>query len=191
MREALPSHLPVTVKVRLGWDSGERRFEIADAVQQAGASELVVHGRTKEDGYRAEAINWQAIGEIRQRLRIPVVANGDIWDWQSAQACMSATGCDALMIGRGALNVPNLSRVVKYNEAPMAWPDVVALLQKYTRLEKQGDTGLYHVARIKQWLGYLRKAYPQADGLFTDIRALKHSAAIAEAIDRQAAALAL
>ena len=153
MREALPSHLPVTVKVRLGWDSGERRFEIADAVQQAGASELVVHGRTKEDGYRAEAINWQAIGEIRQRLRIPVVANGDIWDWQSAQACMSATGCDALMIGRGALNVPNLSRVVKYNEAPMAWPDVVALLQKYTRLEKQGDTGLYHVARIKQWLG--------------------------------------
>lgn len=191
MREAVPSPLPVTVKVRLGWDSGERRFEIADAVQQAGASELVVHGRTKEDGYRAEAINWQAIGEIRQRLRIPVVANGEIWDWQSAQACLKATGCDAVMIGRGALNVPNLSRVVKYNDAPMAWPDVVALLQKYTRLEKQGDTGLYHVARIKQWLGYLRKAYPQADGLFTDIRALKHSAAIAEAIDRQAAALAL
>ncbi|WP_312141718.1 tRNA dihydrouridine(16) synthase DusC [Pantoea septica] len=191
MREAVPSQLPVTVKVRLGWDSGERRFEIADAVQQAGASELVVHGRTKEDGYRAEAINWQAIGEIRQRLRIPVVANGEIWDWQSAQACLKATGCDAVMIGRGALNVPNLSRVVKYNDAPMAWPDVVALLQKYTRLEKQGDTGLYHVARIKQWLGYLRKAYPQADGLFTDIRALKHSAAIAEAIDRQAAALVL
>ncbi|WP_033789106.1 tRNA dihydrouridine(16) synthase DusC [Pantoea septica] len=191
MREAVPSPLPVTVKVRLGWDSGERRFEIADAVQQAGASELVVHGRTKEDGYRAEAINWQAIGEIRQRLSIPVVANGEIWDWQSAQACLKATGCDAVMIGRGALNVPNLSRVVKYNDAPMAWPDVVALLQKYARLEKQGDTGLYHVARIKQWLGYLRKAYPQADGLFTDIRALKHSAAIAEAIDRQAAALAL
>ena len=191
MREAVPSHLPVTVKVRLGWDSGERRFEIADAVQQAGASELVVHGRTKEDGYRAEAIHWQAIGEIRQRLRIPVVANGEIWDWRSAQACMGVTGCDAVMIGRGALNVPNLSRVVKYNEAPMAWPDVVTLLQKYTRLEKQGDTGLYHVARIKQWLGYLRKAYPQADGLFTDIRALKHSSAIAEAIDRQAVALAL
>jgi len=191
MREAVPSHLPVTVKVRLGWDSGERRFEIADAVQQAGASELVVHGRTKEDGYRAEAINWQAIGEIRQRLRIPVVANGEIWDWQSAQACLKATGCDAVMIGRGALNVPNLSRVVKYNEAPMAWPDVVALLQKYARLEKQGDTGLYHVARIKQWLGYLRKAYPQADGLFTSIRTLKHSAAIAEAIDQQALSLAL
>ncbi|URQ61952.1 tRNA dihydrouridine(16) synthase DusC [Pantoea alhagi] len=185
MREAVPATLPVTVKVRLGWDSGERCFEIADAVQQAGASELVVHGRTKEDGYRAEAINWQAIGEIRQRLSIPVIANGEIWDWQSAQACMAATGCDAVMIGRGALNVPNLSRVIKENAPPMPWPQVMALLHRYTRLEKQGDTGMYHVARIKQWLGYLRKAYPQADTLFTTVRTLKSSPEIAAAIDRQ------
>lgn len=186
MREAVPADLPVTVKVRLGWDSSARSLEIADAVQQAGASELTVHGRTKEEGYRAEAINWQAIGEIRQRLRIPVIANGEIWDWQSAQNCMAVTGCDAVMIGRGALNIPNLSRVVKYNEPPMVWPDVVRLLQKYSRLEKQGDTGLYHVARIKQWLGYLRKAYGEADGLFSEIRALKNSGDIAQAIDRHA-----
>lgn len=185
MRAAVPADLPVTVKVRLGWDSGERRFEIADAVQQAGASELVVHGRTKEEGYRAEAINWQAIGEIRQRLSIPVIANGEIWDWQSAQACMAATGCEAVMIGRGALNVPNLSQVIKDNAPPMPWPQVMALLHRYTRLEKQGDTGMYHVARIKQWLGYLRKAYPQADTLFTTVRTLKSSPEIAAAIDRQ------
>ncbi|WP_437889248.1 tRNA dihydrouridine(16) synthase DusC [Phytobacter sp. V91] len=182
MREAVPSHLPVTVKIRLGWDSGERQFEIADAVQQAGATELVVHGRTKEDGYKAERINWQAIGEIRQRLTIPVVANGEIWDWQSAQDCMAATGCDAVMIGRGALNVPNLSRVVKENAPRMPWPEVVALLQKYTRLEKQGDTGLYHVARIKQWLGYLRKEYVESQGVFEQIRTLKTSADIARVI---------
>jgi tRNA-dihydrouridine synthase C len=181
MREAVPAHLPVSVKVRLGWDSGARRFEIADAVQQAGASELVVHGRTKEDGYKAERINWQAIGEIRQRLTIPVVANGEIWDWQSAQDCMAATGCDAV-IGRGALNVPNLSRVVKDNAPRMPWPEVVALLQKYTRLEKQGDTGMYHVARIKQWLGYLRKEYVDAIALFEQIRTLKSSPDIARAI---------
>lgn len=138
MREAVPAHLPVTVKVRLGWDNSDRQFEIADAVQQAGASELAVHGRTKEQGYKAEHINWQAIGEIRQRLTIPVIANGEIWDWQSAQDCMAISGCDAVMIGRGALNIPNLSRVVKYNEPRMPWPDVVTLLQKYTRLEKQG-----------------------------------------------------
>jgi len=145
MREAVPSHLPVTVKVRLGWDSGDRQFEIADAVQQAGATELVVHGRTKEDGYKE-------------------------------------TGCNAVMIGRGALNVPNLSRVVKYNEPRMPWADVVKLLQKYTRLEKQGDTGLYHVARIKQWLSYLRKEYDDALGLFQEIRTLQTSADIARVI---------
>lgn len=182
MREAVPDHLPVTVKVRLGWDNSDRQFEIADAVQQAGASELVVHGRTKEQGYKAEHINWQAIGEIRQRLTIPVIANGEIWDWQSAQDCMAISGCDAVMIGRGALNIPNLSRVVKYNEPRMPWPDVVMLLQKYTRLEKQGDTGLYHVARIKQWLGYLRKEYSEATALFQEIRALNNSPDIARAI---------
>lgn len=183
MREAVPAHLPVTVKIRLGWDSGDKQFEIADAVQQAGASELVVHGRTKEDGYKAERINWAAIGEIRKRLRIPVVANGEIWDWQSAQDCMAVTGCDAVMIGRGALNVPNLSRVVKYNAPRMPWPEVVQLLQRYSQLEKQGDTGMYHVARIKQWLGYLRKEYVEATALFEQVRTLKHSSAIAAAID--------
>lgn len=182
MREAVPAHLPVTVKVRLGWDNSDRQFEIADAVQQAGASELAVHGRTKEQGYKAEHINWQAIGEIRQRLTIPVIANGEIWDWQSAQDCMAISGCDAVMIGRGALNIPNLSRVVKYNEPRMPWPDVVTLLQKYTRLGKQGDTGLYHVARIKQWLGYLRKEYSEATALFQEIRALNGSPDIARAI---------
>jgi len=184
MREAVPSHLPVTVKVRLGWDSGARQFEIADAVQQAGATEITVHGRTKEDGYKADKINWAAIGEIRQRLNIPVIANGEIWDWQSAQDCMAATGCDSVMIGRGALNVPNLSRVIKQNAPKMPWPEVMLLLKKYVRLEKQGDTGLYHVARIKQWLGYLRKEYAEASEVFSEIRALKTSADIARAIER-------
>ena len=183
MREAVPAHLPVTVKIRLGWDSDVRQFEIADAVQQAGATELVVHGRTKEDGYKAECINWSAIGEIRNRLSIPVTANGEIWDWQSAQDCMAATGCDAVMVGRGALNIPNLSRVIKYNDTRMPWPDVVKLLQKYSQLEKQGDTGLYHVARIKQWLGYLRKEYVEATELFTTIRTMKRSDDISFAIN--------
>lgn len=86
------------------------------------------------------------------------------------------------MIGRGALNVPNLSKVIKYNAPPLPWPEVVALLQRYTQLEKQVDTGMYHVARIKQWLGYLRKAYVEADDLFRQIRTLTTSDAIARTI---------
>ncbi|MEY8713245.1 tRNA dihydrouridine(16) synthase DusC [Mangrovibacter phragmitis] len=184
MREAVPAHLPVTVKVRLGWDSSQHSIEIADAVQQAGATELVVHGRTKEDGYRAERIDWAAIGRIRERLHIPVIANGEIRDQASALACMAQTGCDAIMVGRWALNVPNISRVIKYGEPAMPWPDVIQLLKKYCRLEKQGDTGMYHVARIKQWLGYLRKNYSQASELFATVRTLNTSAAIRQAIEQ-------
>ncbi|MDF7680739.1 tRNA dihydrouridine(16) synthase DusC [Enterobacteriaceae bacterium ESL0689] len=179
MREAVPDDLPVTVKIRLGWDSGAQQFEIADAVQQAGASELVVHGRTKEDAYKAERINWAAIGEIRQRLSIPVIANGEVNDWQSAQHCLAVTGCDGVMVGRGALMIPNLSRVIKENLPPMPWPEVNALLKKYIYMEKQNDNGMYHVARIKQWLSYLRKHYHEAQTLFSAIRTLKTSPAIA------------
>lgn len=166
MREAVPLNQPVSVKVRLGWDSASQAMEIADAVQQGGATEITIHGRTKIDGYRAERINWQAIGEIRQQLAIPVIANGEIWDFESAQCCLQITGCCDLMIGRGALNVPNLSHVVKYNQPKMAWSGVLKLLYHYVNLENTLDTGFYHVARIKQWLRYLDKAYPQAVSLF-------------------------
>lgn len=166
IRQAVPAGLPVSVKVRLGWDSATQCFEIADAVQQGGASEITVHGRTKVDGYRAERINWQAIGEIRQRLQIPVIANGEIWDFDSAKKCVEVTACDALMIGRGALNVPNLSRVVKWNAPKMPWSEVMQLLFQYVNMENEQDTGFYHVARIKQWLRYLDKEYPEAIDLF-------------------------
>lgn len=95
MRNAVPLELPVSVKVRLGWDSSTYSHEIADAVAQGGATEITVHGRTKEDGYNAEKINWQAIGDIRQRLSIPVIANGEIWNREDALACLATTGCDA------------------------------------------------------------------------------------------------
>lgn len=170
LREAVPVDVIVSVKVRLGWDNPEQAFEIADAVQQGGASEITIHGRTKMDGYRADRINWGKINEVRQRLAIPVIANGEIWDWPSAQACLAQTGCHDLMIGRGALNIPNLSQVVKYNQTKMPWHDVLALLHQYAHTENQFDTGFYHVARIKQWLGYLKKAYPEAETLFQRIK---------------------
>lgn len=166
MRSAVPDDQMVSVKVRLGWDSAEQCFEIADAVQQGGANEITIHGRTKMDGYRAERINWQKIAEIRQRLAIPVIANGEIWDFESAKKCVETTACNALMIGRGALNVPNLSRVVKFNQPKMAWTEVMQLLYRYVQMENKADTGFYHVARIKQWLRYLDKEYPQAVELF-------------------------
>ncbi|AFU19239.1 tRNA dihydrouridine(16) synthase DusC [Actinobacillus suis] len=166
MREAVPQEQIVSVKVRLGWDSADQCFEIADAVAQGGANEITVHGRTKQDGYRAERINWQAIGEIQKRLSIPVIANGEIWDFESAKNCQNMTACSSLMIGRGALNTPNLSRVVKFNQPKMPWHEVLQLLFQYVNMENERDSGFYHVARIKQWLHYLDKEYPEAKDLF-------------------------
>ncbi|HDR1040537.1 tRNA dihydrouridine(16) synthase DusC [Pasteurella multocida] len=183
LRAAVPKALPVSVKVRLGWDNSEQAFEIADAVQQGGATEITIHGRTKMDGYRADRINWAKINDVRQRLSIPVIANGEIWDWQSGQACLAETGCQDLMIGRGALNIPNLSQVVKFNQAKMPWAEVLILLHQYAHTENQFDTGFYHVARIKQWLGYLKKAYPQADALFQLIKTCHDGQALRMKID--------
>ena len=125
VRSAVPAEHTVSAKIRLGWDDASQMLEIADAVQQAGANELTVHGRTKTDGYRATAINWQAIGQIREFVNIPVIANGEIWNYDDGQRCQAITGCDSLMVGRGALNIPNLGRVVKHNDAAIPWPEVV------------------------------------------------------------------
>lgn len=182
MRQAVAADKPISVKIRLGWESIDHRFEIADAAQQGGASELVVHGRTKEDGYRADKINWQAIGDIRQRLSIPVIANGEIWSIEDAQRCLEITGCQDLMVGRGALNVPNLGAVIKQQQDKMPWEQVLQLLKKYVQTENPFDTGLYNIARTKQWLGYLRKEYDEASELFAIVRTITDKQQLSSAI---------
>lgn len=177
--DAMPKgHLKacVSVKIRLGWSSSNEVFEIADAVIKAGANELAIHGRTKEDGYKADRINWQAINMIKQKSPIKVIANGEIWDFESAQHCQTITGCDALMIGRGALTLPNIASVIKGNSSPMDWQAVLALLLRYFEMENQNKHNtVYHMGRTKQWLNYLRVRYPQAEEMFRLVRPLKKS----------------
>ncbi|MCK3657730.1 tRNA dihydrouridine synthase DusC [Pasteurellaceae bacterium Pebbles2] len=173
LRQAVPQDQPVSVKVRLGWDDVSQSFEIADAVQQGGASEITIHGRTKMDGYRADRINWQQIAKVREKLHIPVIANGEIWHWQDGQNCLKTTGCQDLMIGRGALNIPNLSLIIKHNHAKLSWAEIMPILQKYAQMENIHDSGFYHVARIKQWLQYLKKEYTEATTLFEFIKTCK------------------
>ena len=170
LRQAVPSEFSVSVKVRLGWDDISPAFEIADAVEQGGATEITVHGRTKADGYRVDRINWKKIGEVRERLSIPVIANGEIWYWQDGQDCLSQTGCQDLMVGRGALNIPNISHVLKSNAEKMPWCEIQKILKKYANVENEYDSGFYHVARIKQWLRYLNKEYDEANQVFDKIK---------------------
>ncbi|ELI1838884.1 tRNA dihydrouridine(16) synthase DusC [Vibrio fluvialis] len=171
-RDAVPSDILVTAKIRLGWENPDDCFEIVDAVQQAGADELTVHARTKADGYKASEIKWDYIDQIRQKTTVPLIANGEIWNYADGQACIETTGVDSLMVCRGALNVPNLGNIVKHNHSAMPWHEVVDLLLEYSAYEVRGDKGKYYPNRVKQWFSYLRQSYPQAADLFREIRTM-------------------
>lgn len=107
VRAAIPGHVPVSVKMRLGWDSIEPILENSRMAEEGGASWITIHGRTRVTGY-APPIYWPPIGKVREQLRIPVVANGDIFSLEEFRRCRAETGCRHFMLGRGALASPEL-----------------------------------------------------------------------------------
>ena len=97
---------PVTVKIRAGWDADSiNAVEMAHAVSAAGASAISVHGRTREQYYSGKA-DWSVIAAVKRAVDIPVIGNGDVTDGASAIRMMEETGCDFVMVGRGALGNP-------------------------------------------------------------------------------------
>ena len=103
-------NLPVTVKIRSGWDNRcINAVEIAKIVEDCGASAITVHPRTREERYGIKA-NWSIIKEVKDTVSIPVIGNGDIFTCYDAKRMIDKTGCDAIMIGRGALGNPWLIR---------------------------------------------------------------------------------
>ena len=98
--------LPVTVKIRKGWDdSSVNAVEIAQLAEKAGAKAVAVHARTRQQMYSG-SVDYEIIKQVKQAVDIPVIGNGDIVDEQSAAIMLEKTNCDALMIGRGALGNP-------------------------------------------------------------------------------------
>ncbi len=104
VKSAVP--VPVTVKLRKGWDSGSvNAVEIAKICEAAGADAVTVHGRTREQMYVPGA-DWEIIRQVKQAVGIPVIGNGDVVSAQTAAQMLERTGCDAVMVGRGALGNP-------------------------------------------------------------------------------------
>ena len=98
--------VPVTVKIRSGWDSNHiNAVEVAKVIEKAGASAICVHPRTRSQGYRGEA-DWSIIKAVKDNVNIPVIGNGDIKTPEDAKRMLDETGCDAIMIGRGVLGNP-------------------------------------------------------------------------------------
>jgi tRNA-dihydrouridine synthase C len=116
VRRAVPMDKPVSAKMCLGFNDASRAVECAIALAEGGASELVVHARTKADGYRPPAF-WERLPAIREAVSIPVIANGEIWTVEDAQRCREISGCDSLMLGRGMVTSPGLALAIKAHSA--------------------------------------------------------------------------
>lgn len=156
-------NVPVTVKTRLGWDKGSIRVvEMAQALEQAGADAITVHGRTKAMLYSGKA-DWDMIGKVVQSVSIPVIANGDIFSPEDALRCKMHTGASLFMLGRGTFGDPWLfSRCAAAlagdaipERPPLAQRMEVALRQFHLAQEDKGE----HIACLearKHLAWYLR-----------------------------------
>ncbi len=185
-RAQVPKHIPVTAKMRLGFNDRSNYLDNAIAAFEAGATEITVHARSRADGYRPPAY-WETIADIKQVVTIPVIANGEIWSVDDFLRCKNESGCDDFMLGRGLLSCPDLALSIKAHQlgesyTPMKWSEVCDILQSFfnstTDLYPQKHTG----NRVKQWLNYLRRQYPEAQNLFDTIKRYRTKEEINQAL---------
>jgi len=168
VRRAVPLSMPVSAKMRLGHRDESRMLECALAIEAAGASELTVHARTKLHGYRPPAY-WDRIALIRAAVRLPVVANGEIWSVADAKRCLAESGCDALMLGRGIVADPGLALALRGAAAP-DWAALRPHVRHYWRNIAAHVSPRHRAGRLKQWLNLLRRRFPQAQAAFDTVR---------------------
>lgn len=154
-------NLPVSVKFRKGWDGSHvNAVEFAHILEESGASLLCIHGRTRDKMYAGRA-DWDIIGQVKARVSIPVIGNGDVDGGQAALELLSATGCDGVMVGRAALGNPWVFGQIKaaLASAPYAPPsrgEIYDTLLAQVRWAEaaQGKNGV--IALRKQIVCYLR-----------------------------------
>ena len=168
VRAAVPHEIPVSAKLRLGWDCMSSIHANAERAARGGASWITIHGRTKMQGYTPPAY-WRPIGEVRAMLDIPVVANGEIWGVDDLKRCQDETGCEHFMIGRGALAEPGIvracaqvlgmkigpSHVDMLDGDPARWRDLLSMVVARSMICNESERRT--VSRLKQWLNYAHK----------------------------------
>lgn len=187
VRNRLPETIPLTAKMRLGFENTALTLICAEAIARAGACELTVHARTKVEGYTLPA-HWEWLKVIADAVDIPIIANGDVFSLDDYVAIKEVSGCDRVMLGRGALMRPDLALQIKAYERgesvqPFAWETVHFWLGRFFDLcLAKAANHKYPAARLKQWLGMLKQTYPEALVLFDEIRALNDSMAIQEVL---------
>ncbi len=186
VRGAVSDHIPVTAKIRLGFDDASLLSDIVGGIVEAGATELCIHARTRKEGYKPPA-HWHYINDIRQQVSIPLIINGEIWSVRDAIQAKRDSGCEDLMLGRGALACPDLARSIQSNGNDahyiMAnWSQVLGWVETFFEtcisLSSPHSVG----NRLKQWLVFLKRHYSGADLLFQQVKRLKTAEEIQLAI---------
>ena len=124
--------VPVTGKIRLGWDENWRNYlEVAHVLEDSGASLIAVHGRTRAQAYTGSA-DWDAISEVKQAVRVPVIGNGDVRSVADIARLRAHTGCDAVMIGRAAIGNPWI--FARLEREAVAFDAIAALMRRHLAL---------------------------------------------------------
>lgn len=170
VRKALPQEIAVSAKLRLGWDSLDPIHLNAEMAAQGGASWITIHGRTRAQGY-CPPVYWKPMREVRERIGIPVVANGDIWTLDDFKRCRDESGAEHFMLGRGALADPELVTQVarelasfplaesaRVNSAlPRRWIPLFIRFSEICFAYSFSDVMI--ARRVKQWLQIVRRRF--------------------------------
>jgi len=173
--------IPLTVKIRLGWSQNTiNGAEVAKRLENAGASMIVVHGRTREDFYMGQA-NWQEIAKIKKVVQIPVIGNGDVFTPEDGKRIFEVTGCDGIQVGRGAQGNPWIFKQIKdyfktgrYEENPSwdeRWPIflrhlelLIAFKGEVVAVKEMRSHGAWYTKGLRG-AAHLRQAFSRAQSL--------------------------
>lgn len=170
---------PVTVKIRKGFDDTcINAVEIAKIIEDAGASAVAVHGRTREQYYSGKA-DWEIIRQVKEAVTIPVIGNGDVVSGESAIAMMEQTGCDGVMIGRGAQGNPWIfSELLEYEKTGMIPPrptkeEMNQMILKHARLQLQYKGEYLGIREMRKHVSWYTTGLPNSARLRAKINAVE------------------
>ena len=186
MRQAMPSHIPLTAKMRLGFEDKSLAIENAQAVEAAGASMLCIHARTKVEGYKPPA-HWEWIAKVKEQVTIPIMANGEIWTIKDYETCRQVSGCDDIMLGRGAVATPDLALQIKHHQADSdyqadSWKEQLMSLEWMLETTVQSGNVKFAADRMKQWLAFFKMQHHQAVPFFESVKRIKDHQQLSEHI---------
>lgn len=174
VRRTVPAAVPVTAKMRLGYEHTDLALDCARALADGGANQIVVHARTKTDGYRPPA-HWAWIARVQDAVKVRVYANGEVWSVDDWRRCRAESGVEDLMLGRGLVARPDLALQIRAAHrgediVPLRWAQIVPRVQDFWAQVRAKLPDRQSPGRLKQWLGWLRRNYPEAEALFVAVR---------------------